>query len=144
MWVNVDNGDKYTKTNAGRLEADMQLVKEQNGRFEPIGPVRSFKAHGMRYVGVDGTLLRMQYVRPEVPEVLEVPEVPEVPVVPEVPEVPEVPVVPEVPAVGDDSEDDNSDNGDVWQPRCVECGILLGPSNPRQYCQKTYCDGLPS
>ena len=129
VWVNVDNGDKYTKTNAGRLEADMQLV---NGRFKPIGPVRSFKAHGMRYVGVDGTLLRMQYVRPEVPEV------PEVPVVPEVPE------VPEVPAVGDDSEDDNSDNGDVWQPRCVECGILLGPSNPRQYCQKTYCDGLPS
>lgn len=25
--------------------------------------------------------------------------------------------------------------------RCLECGVDMGPDNPRQLCRKTYCDG---
>jgi hypothetical protein len=26
--------------------------------------------------------------------------------------------------------------------RCIECGVDMGSSNPRQFCRKTYCENI--
>jgi len=31
------------------------------------------------------------------------------------------------------------DESGEWINRCTVCGVDMGPSNPRQYCRKTYC-----
>lgn len=40
---------------------------------------------------------------------------------------------------------DTTPDEDMEEPiknLCVECGVDMGPNNPRQYCCKTYCDGI--
>jgi hypothetical protein len=33
-------------------------------------------------------------------------------------------------------------SNDDYKNLCVECGVDMGSSNPRQYCGKTYCRNI--
>lgn len=38
-----------------------------------------------------------------------------------------------------EAQEADSNNYEVETWRCTECGIVMGPNNPRQLCGKTYC-----
>ena len=45
----------------------------------------------------------------------------------------------EIELESDEEADANESDEDVESNRCLECGVDMGPQNPRQLCGKTYC-----
>ncbi len=44
--------------------------------------------------------------------------------------------------IPDNNQDISQDNYYDYKNLCVECGVDMGSSNPRQYCGKTYCRNI--